>query len=348
MRKKIYILLFLLINITSLSAQQKDGTYTFLNVTNSARVAALGGTMLPIYDSDIQLTTFNPSLINSEVNNSMALSYVDYFNDINFGTIQYGRSFEKLGSFVATIQYHNYGDFYYSDETGYIDETQFSVSDYSVNLGWGRQLNKKFTIGANLKFAGIQYENNSAFAIAVDVAGTYKTESNWVLSLVARNIGVELYNNYQAYRNKLPFKMQAGFSKKLEHLPLTMVVIYDNLLQWDLSYEDPLDLEGNYDPMTGEMMEKSKLDVFAKNFFSHFVFAGELNIGKNLSLRLAYNYGLRQNMKTPTKKGAVGLSYGIGINVYKFRISYSRSEMHIHGSPNFITITTNFDSFKKH
>ena len=53
-------------------------------------------------------------------------------------------------------------------------------------------------------------------------------------------------------------------------------------------------------------------------------------------------------MKTPTKKGAVGFSYGVGINVYKFNISYSRSEMHIHGSPNYITITTNLDSFKKH
>ena len=66
-----------------------------------------------------------------------------------------------------------------------------------------------------------------------------------------------------------------------------------------------------------------------------------MSIGKNLNLRLGYNYGMRQNMKTPTKKGAVGFSYGVGIKIYKFNISYSRSEMHVHGSPNFITITTN-------
>lgn len=348
MKKKIYVLFLLLMTVNILFAQQKDGTYTFLSTTNSARVAALGGVMLPIYDSDIQLVTFNPSLINSEINNSMSLSYVDYFNDINFGTVQYGHSFEKIGSFVGTIQYHNYGDFFYSGETGIVETSQFYVSDYAINLGWGRQLNDRLSIGANLKFAGIQYEDNSSFAIAVDVAGTYITKSNWVISLAARNIGSELYNNYQSYNNSLPFRMQIGTSKKLEHLPLTIVVIYDNLQKWDLSYYDPLDLEGNYDPMTGEYLEKKKVDKFAKNLFSHFVFASELNLGKNLSIRLGYNYGYRQTMKSPTRKGVVGLSYGVGINVYKFNISYSRSEMHIHGSPNYITITTNLNSFKKH
>ena len=110
MKKRIYVLFLLLMMLINLSAQQKDGTYTFLNATNSARVAALGGVMLPIYDSDIQLSTFNPSLINPEMNNSMSLWYVDYFNDINFGTVQYGHSFEKIGSlhpvfFVRNVFY---------------------------------------------------------------------------------------------------------------------------------------------------------------------------------------------------------------------------------------------------
>ena len=348
MNKKIYILFILLLSMTNVFAQQKDGTYTFLNTPNSARVAALGGTMLPIYDSDIQLVTYNPSLINPGINNSISLSYVDYFNDISFGTVQYGHTFEKIGSFVGTVQYHNYGDFYYSDETGFQDVATFNVSDYSFNLGWGRQLSDRLSIGANIKFAGIQYESSSTFAMAVDVAASYRTQSNWNLSIVARNIGAELYNNYQENRNKLPFRMLAAASKRLEHLPFTMIIVYDNIQKWDLGYDDPLDLDGNYDPMTGQMVEKNKLDILAKNLFSHIVLAGEMSIGKNLNLRLGYNYGMRQNMKTPTKKGAVGFSYGVGIKIYKFNISYSRSEMHVHGSPNFITITTNLDSFKKH
>ena len=346
MIKKLYILLTILLATTVAFAQQKDGTYNFLNMTSSSRVAALGGTMLPIYDSDIQSVTFNPSLINSAMHNSLSLSYVDYYNDINIGSIQYGRTFNKIGSFVGSIQYNNYGDFYYADENGIKDETTFSVSDYMINIGWGRKLSDKFNIGANLKFAGIQYEKNTSFAIAVDIAGTYVTKTDWVLSLVASNIGSELYNNYQGFRNKLPFKMQAGVSKKMEHIPFTFILVYDNIQKWNLTYDDPLDLENNYDPMTGEMKKKGKMDQFADNFFRHIVVAGEVNFGKNIVLRVGYNYGLRKNMISPTKKGAVGLSYGVGINVYKFTISYSRSEMHIHGSPNYFTITTNIDSFK--
>lgn len=348
MKKKLYILLAFLSSMMTCFSQHKDGTYNFLNMTSSSRVAALGGTIVPIYDSDIQSVVSNPSLINPAIHNSLSLSYVDYYNDINIASIQYGRTFDKIGSFVGSIQYNNYGDFYYSDESGIQDNTTFSVSDYIINIGWGRQLNDRFNIGANLKFAGLQYENNSSFAIAVDIAGTYITKTNWVFSLVARNIGSELYNNYQGFKSKLPFKMQAGVSKKLEHLPIAFILVYDNIQKWDLGYDDPLDLENNYDPITGEMKKKSKIDKFANNLFRHVVVAGELNVGKNITLRLGYNYGLRKNMISPTKKGVVGLSYGVAVKVYKFNISYSRSEMHIHGSPNYITITTNLDSFKKH
>ena len=67
MKKKLYILLTFLLVTAVAFAQQKDGTYNFLNMTSSARVAALGGTILPIssWGMDIQAATSNPSLINS-------------------------------------------------------------------------------------------------------------------------------------------------------------------------------------------------------------------------------------------------------------------------------------------
>lgn len=347
MRKKILISFLILLGFLEAQSQISDGTYGFLNTTHSARVAALGGTLVPIQDSDIQLAVFNPALINNGMNNALALSYVDYYSDINFASIQYGRTFEKLGSFAATVQFQNYGSFYYADEFGYTDGSVFSPSDYSVTIGWGRKLNPKLDIGANLRFGGLQYEQYSTFALLVDVAANYNLDNDLTLSAAVRNVGYELYNNLEGGRNALPFRMQLGMSKKLEHLPFLFMIVYDNLQKWDLSYDDPLDLEGNYDPMTGEMREKGKVAKFANNFFSHVVFAGELYLGKNLVVRAGYNYGLRQTMKNPTKKGMVGFSYGFGLRLYKFNINYSRSEMHVHGSPNYISITTNLDRFVK-
>lgn len=347
MKKYLLISFLMFLGFFNARSQVSDGTYGFLNTTHSARVAALGGTLVPIQDSDIQLTVFNPALINTEMNNAIALSYVDYYSDINFASIQYGRTFDKIGSFVATVQFQNYGRFYYADESGYTDGTVFSPSDYCFTLGWGRQLNPKLSIGANLRFGGLQYEQYSTFAILVDVAANYDLGNDLMLSAAVRNVGDELYNNLDGVKSTLPFRMQLGMSKKLEHLPFLFMIVYDNLQKWDLSYDDPLDLEGNYDPITGETREKSKVAKFANNFFSHIVVAGELYIGKNLVIRASYNYGLRQTMKTPTKKGLVGFSYGVGLRLYKFNINYSRSEMHIHGAPNYISITTNLDRFVK-
>lgn len=137
---------------SSLQAQQmRKGTYSFIDATNSPRVAALGGSMVPIDDSDIQLGIYNPALINSGMSGKLALSYVDYFSDINFATVQYARSFEKVGNFVASLQYHNYGNFDYADEGG-LTGGSFSAADYAFVLGWGRQLDSSFSIGANAKF----------------------------------------------------------------------------------------------------------------------------------------------------------------------------------------------------
>ena len=229
MKKYLLISFLMFLGFFNARSQVSDGTYGFLNTTHSARVAALGGTLVPIQDSDIQLTVFNPALINTEMNNAIALSYVDYYSDINFASIQYGRTFDKIGSFVATVQFQNYGRFYYADESGYTDGTVFSPSDYCFTLGWGRQLNPKLSIGANLRFGGLQYEQYSTFAILVDVAANYDLGNDLMLSAAVRNVGDELYNNLDGVKSTLPFRMQLGMSKKLEHLPFLFMIVYDNL-----------------------------------------------------------------------------------------------------------------------
>lgn len=345
--KKLLPVVVMMMFALEFHGQTSNGAYGFLDMTGSARVAALGNTDLSIYDSDIQLGVYNPALINSNMHNDIVLSYVNYYADISHMMAQYGRSFEKLGTFTGTVLYHSYGTMRYADEYGNYTGGNFSPSDFNIMFGWGRQLTPHWSIGANLKFAGIQYEHFKTFALAVDVAGHYSTDNGWMFSLTARNAGYELYSNFEGDRNKLPFRLSAGMAKKLEHVPFLFSVVYENLQKWDLTYNDPLDLEGTIDPITGVKKEKTDAAKFADRLMRHIVFGGEIYIGKNLVLRAAYNYGMRQNLKTPTKKGICGFSYGVGVNIWKFSISYSRSEMHIFGSPNYITISTNLDRFVK-
>ena len=155
------------------NAQVTNGTYRALTDANSARVVALGGLPLPVHDGDLQTAVFNPSTISPEMNNQLSVAYVGEFKvGTHFATAQYSHTFDKVGSFAASVQYYNYGNMLYASESGYTDGSTFNVSDYAVTSGWGRELTDKWSIGANLKYAGVQYENGSAGALGVAVAAT--------------------------------------------------------------------------------------------------------------------------------------------------------------------------------
>jgi len=111
------ILLFL---IAGQAAGQTGGnnTFEFLNLPASARIAGLGDNYFASKDGDIGLALTNPSMIASDFDNNLSLNFVDYFSDINYGSVMYGNTFNKAGSFVGSLQFIDYGKFIYADETG--------------------------------------------------------------------------------------------------------------------------------------------------------------------------------------------------------------------------------------
>ena len=342
MKRIIYAIWALMLSLITLhvNAQVSNGLYRALTDANSARVVALGGLPLPMHDGDLQTVVFNPSAISPEMNNQMVLSYVGDFNiGTNFATAQYSHTFEKLGSFAASVQYYNYGSMQYVSESGNVDGSTFNVSDYAVTLGWGRELTDKWSIGANLKYAGVQYESGQAGALGVDVAATYWSYSNWAFTLTARNIGRQIYSRELNVTNKwLPFSVDFMASKKLNHLPLTIIMGYKDIQHWNKLYKDPLDLSGYYDPITGQYQEPSKASKFFTNLGCHLVVGGELALGKNLFLRESYNYETFRNMGVPEKRSLVGFSVGFGVKIKAFQLDYARSRNNIVGSPNFLTL----------
>ena len=349
MKRIIYVIWALMLSLITLhaNAQVSNGLYRALTDANSARVVALGGLPLPMHDGDLQTVVFNPSAISPEMNNQMVLSYVGDFNiGTNFATAQYSHTFEKLGSFAASVQYYNYGSMQYVSESGNVDGSTFNVSDYAVTLGWGRELTDKWSIGANLKYAGVQYESGQAGALGVDVAATYWSYSNWAFTLTARNIGRQIYSRELNVTNKwLPFSVDFMASKKLNHLPLTIILGYKDIQHWNKLYKDPLDLAGYYDPITGQYQEPSKASKFFTNLGCHLVVGGELALGKNLFLRASYNYETFRNMGVPEKRSLVGFSVGFGVRIKAFQIDYARSRNNIVGSPNFLTLRVDLSKF---
>ena len=331
-----------------LSQAQLGGTktYRFLEMAPASRMASLGSNMLSVNDYDITLAYANPALISDKMHSQLALNYLNYFADINAGFLSYGQQFKKTGTFVASLHFINYGDFTETDALGN-QYGSFSAAEYALTVGWAKRLSERFSLGVNLKNILSQLESYSSYGIAFDLAGNYlHSNERFSASLVASNIGRQVTSYTGQYTEDLPFNLKMGFSTRFEHAPLRLHLILDQLQQWDLTYQDP-NAEEEVDPFTGEVVESKGWD-FGDKLMRHVVVGGEFIPGKgNFSVRLGYNYRRRAEMKIASRKAMVGFSWGFGIKISKFRLSYARATYSLAGATNHFTITTAISEFLK-
>lgn len=346
---KLFLSFFIVAFSFPLSAQiGGDHTYKFLTLSNSARIAGLGGNALAVMDHDVTLSIANPSLITSEMHNQLAMSYVNYFTGNNVGFAMYSRTFNHAGSFVAAIQFSDYGKIQGADAAGNKTGT-ISASEYALSVGWGRTLTNHFSIGANAKLIYSHLDVYNSFGIAVDVAGSYFTKDRlFTASIMARNIGSQIVPYRAGQYEPLPFELQLGLSQGLKYLPLRFFLLFTNLQKWDLRYTDANDPKNQVDPYTGQIDEKSGISKFADNLMRHIVVGGELTIAKVFSIRLGYNYQRRQELKLYERTGLSGFTYGVGFRVKMFNFSYTHATYQAGSpNPNYVTIAVNLQEFSK-
>lgn len=347
--KVLSILVFfsLLLLTSALQSQPGGRAFQFLEVTNSARVAALGGDAVALFDDDLDLPYHNPAMLNAGMNHHLALNYVNYFAGINYG---YASGATRLGkgTVAGAVHYLNYGKFQGADENGLLTGS-FKAADYSVNMMYSRPLDSLWTAGFTVKSIFSDLESYNSTAFAVDAGITYhNTNSRFTAGLVVRNAGWQLKTYYpEGAHEPLPFQIALGISQGLKYAPLTFSVVADHLEKWDLHYTTQAEKDKQTDPFTGESASKSDFDVFIDQFMRHIIVSTEIRLGKAIVLRAGYNYRRRQEMKIDAKPGMVGFSWGIGIKVSKFRISYGRPAYHLAGGGNYFSFSMNLDEFSK-
>lgn len=323
-----------------------DNTYDFLNLTSSARVAALGGNAIAVMDDDPNPAFENPSLLNKEMDYQLAFNYINYFADISYGTVSFAKHIDSLkGTFNLGIKYVDYGSF---KETDIIGNTlgEFTAAEYAFVAGYGRGLDSNFSVGANLKFIySVLYDYYSTGA-ALDLAATYRNPANgFTAALLIKNIGTQI-TTYAVERENIPFELQFGISKRFENVPVRLGLIAHNLNNWDLTYENPNE-KADESPLFGADQKKSNKDGFLENLARHFIINAEFLLTENVNFRLGYNYFRRSEMLIEDKLGTVGLSWGFGFRISKFHLSYGRSAYHQAGATNTFSVTTRLSDFVK-
>lgn len=294
-------------------------TYEFLNLVSSPRQVALGGKVLTNNDWDSSQALHNPSAINDDMEGQLALNFVNYFADINYGSVSYAKSFgQKKHLIAAGITYVDYGSFDGYDNYG-TSTGEFSGNEFALTIGYKYNVpNSNLKLGANGKFISSKLETYSSIGGALDLAALYEfKESNSVLTLVASNLGGQ-FTAYEDTKESIPFHVDLAFAKKLENLPLKWHIVFENLQQWDLSFENPNRREEDLDGTT----TPENISVFNK-FMQHLVIGGELFHGKALNIRLGYNFRRGHELKIEDNRVFAGITAGFGLKLNKFRVNYA-------------------------
>ncbi len=344
MRKGAFIALVLFMHMGSFAQKGGEYTYSFLGLTNSARVAALGGEAVSLMDDDINLVFHNPALLSPGMHNHLNLNYVNYFAGVNFGYASYGYHREGIGNFAAGMHYVDYGTFDRTNEYGEALGT-FRAAEYALNLVYSRSIiDTLLTVGINMKPIYSSFEDYASLGLAFDAGVVYHNPNSLTtIGFVAKNMGLQI-TTYTGTREKLPFELQAGITQGLAHAPFRFSIIYQNLERWDLTYEKENTDDFN---TTGGETEVGGFDIFGDKLMRHMVFGVEFLLGENIHLDLGYNYKRRQEMKVSARPGMVGFSWGFGFRISKFHIAYGRSSYHLAGGTNHFSLTTNLSSFYK-
>ena len=338
---------FIVVAISSFFAQAQSGgnnTYEFLNLSSSARVSALGGYQIAVKDNDPFLAFDNPSLLNKEMDNKLALSYVNYISDIGSGFASYTRSFKDIGVFSGAVKFIDYGKFTETDNAGN-EIGDFSAGEYAFVLGYARELDTNFSIGANVKALYSNLYDYNSLAAAVDISASYLSlNKSFTMALVVKNIGKQITTYDDGAEEKLPFEIQYGLSKRFENVPIRLGVVFHNLQQWDLRYDNPNDdQESTILNTTG--VEEKKENEFLENFGRHIIVNSEFLVSENFNIRFGYNYMRRSDLKIDEKLGTVGFSWGLGFRVNKFHLSYGRSAFHQAAATNTFSVSTRLSDF---
>jgi len=335
------VTLFILICISSMSLQAQVGgesVFKFLDISTSARQTALGGKVLTLI-SDINQPLWNPSVINEELDNQLAVNYSSYLAGINIGSVSYGKRINRrFGTLHGSIKYINYGSLIEADENGKITGS-FSASDIAVSVGYAFNLPwTNVFAGGSIKFINSSISNYSSSAVAADFGILYNNPYKpYIFTLVVRNVGAQI-QSFNDEQEKLPLEILMGGSYQLENVPVKWYVTIDNLQQWDVSVSNPSnqtsDIEGN---ITTENIS------FLNNAMRHFIVGVELFTESAINLRVGYNFRKSQEYKLQNVRTFGGISLGFGLKMNNFKLNYAYSKVHTASNVSTFSLQINLD-----
>lgn len=335
------IFIFSLLGIVEAYCDGGINVYKFLSLPNSACVAALGGGNVSLKNGDLNMAFQNPSLLDNGMNNSLAINYTSYLADVNYGSLAYAKNINSYNAWAVGVTYLNYGSL-----DGYTEEDvptgEFSAGDFCLVALYSRQLSDRIRAGLSLKPIYSYIDSYASFGMAVDVGACFDdTLHGFSMGLSVKNVGVQLTGYYDddasAHRERLPWELQFGLSKRLAHAPFRISLTFTDLNRWDLDYyRSPKSLNGEEGDISwGDM------------FFRHLLIGLEFLPSKSFTLMASYNHRRAEEFDLTDSGSMYGFSFGGALEVYKFKLGLAYALYAAADNSLTLSLATSLDSFGK-
>jgi hypothetical protein len=332
-RSLLLLILSLTLLIRSNGQTGGEGVFGFLQLTNSARSAALGGIQVALPGSDPEMVLQNPALLNESMSNVLTVNYTRYLAGIGYGYGAFVKDFGKTGRFAAGIQFVDYGQFVAADETGLITG-DFSASDYALTLSYAKSFGSNFCLGATIKPVYSHLESYSSFGIVTDLGALYQSPDRLTsLALCFKNFGKQTTDYYDGgNKEKTAGSIQAGFIRQLQYAPLRFCVTAYDLNRWNpqVTATDP-------DGIHSTAPTQSPFDAIMR----HLSLGAEIFPDQKISFRIGYNYRRRKELSVTNQSGLTGFSTGLGINLNSVHLNYALSAYQQNGMVHHFSLSAN-------
>lgn len=341
---KFLTIFFLFLSFTILAQTGGNTSFNFIDLNYNARSVGLGNDFISVKDQDINLGISNPSLLNKKMHTAIGFNHALHAGGINYGMLAYGH--ELLGGVISGhIRYIDYGRMNRTDINGNQQGT-FKPFEAIIGAGYGRQLNPRISVGANVNIITSILESYSAFGASLDLAGTYTNKKeDLTITALFKNAGYQFKNYTDTKKAALPAELQIAVSYKLLHAPFRFSLLAHHLNKWNLAYIDPT-AKPTKDPLTGDTIPV-KIPGFGENLAQHFTYSLEIFATKYVHLRTGFDYHRRQSIKVDKRPGVAGFSFGVGLYFKRISVDYGFSIFSRAGFNNMITLTTHLSEWKK-
>lgn len=306
--------------------------FEFVHLPSNSLLTALGGVNVSLNAENGLMSFNNPALTDSLEAGDLAISWLNYFADINLSTGSYVLGTPGGRKITLGAVFMDYGSFQGFDDTG-IQQGKFNAKEYYIIAGTSHQLNA-FNLGVNLKFAHSLLESHSASALLMDIGGTFKPGPEGLLfGMTFKNIGFVLSDYSDLAESSIPVDVQVGTTFKPTYMPFRFSITAYNLVRSDAVYFDESLNVNESEPGFGE------------EIFRRLNFGAELLLSKAFQVQFGYNYLTRKELRLQQTGGGAGFSFGLSLHLKRFELAYAHSQFHAAGGTNQLTLATNIKQF---